>query len=145
VTASPASSASSEPSKPTERGDELDRIEHLITELVRMAPAADSAIVGELVEHLRRVGAPFAQLARSIAEVVDRVAARQVDPGIALPPLAMACATLIDGMRGALTQRELEAARYEIDTLLPLPPSALRAPAITAPDVPLTSLRVRRP
>jgi hypothetical protein len=141
--ASPASSVSSEPSEP-ERDNGLDRVERLITDLVRMAPAADAAIVGELVEHLHRVDAPFAQLARSIAEVVGRVAARQVDPGIALPPLAMACATLIDGVRGALTQRELEAARYEIDTLLPLPPSALPAPAVTAPDVPLSSLRVRR-
>ena len=52
----------------------------------------------------------------------------------------MACATLADGVRGVLGERELEAARYEIDTLLPVPDPP-RPPA--APDVPVSSLRRR--
>jgi hypothetical protein len=115
----------------------LDQIEQLITALVRTAPTADPAVVDELVEHLHRVGSP---LARSIARVVELVAEQLIDPGIALPPLAMACATLADGARGTLTDRELEAARYEIETLLPLPDRP-RVPA--APDVPLSALRKR--
>ena len=122
--------------------DGVARIEPLITELVRAAPALDPAVVRALVDALHGVPLPFAQpLARSIARVVALVAERQIDAGIALPPLAMACATLLDGVRGALTERELEAARYEIDTLLPLPGNP---PAIVAPDVPVSALRPRR-
>jgi hypothetical protein len=115
----------------------VERIEHLITELVRTAPAVDPAVVGELVECLRQVASP---LARSVARVVELVAEQLVDPGIALPPLAMACATLADGVRGALGDRELEAARYEIETLLPVPD---RPSLGSAPDVPLAALRRR--
>ena len=118
-------------------GQAVERIEQLITELVRAAPVADPAVVDELVDRLHRVGSP---LARSIARVVELVAEQLIAPGIALPPLAMACSTLADGVRGKLTVRELEAARYEIETLMPVPD---RPPAITAPDVPLSSLRKR--
>ncbi|HEU4735093.1 MAG TPA: hypothetical protein VFT22_44685, partial [Kofleriaceae bacterium] len=76
------------------------------------------------------------------ARVVELVTEQLVAPGIALPPLAMACATLVAGARGALGERELEAARYEIDTLLPLPD---RPVAIAAPDVPVSALRKRGP
>jgi hypothetical protein len=117
----------------------VDRIEQLITELVRAAPASDPAVVGELVEQLHRIGSP---LARSIARVVELVAEQLVDPGVALPPLAMACATLADGVRGVLGDRELEAARYEIDTLMPVPD---KPPALAAPHVPLSALRKRSP
>jgi hypothetical protein len=124
-----------------ERGHPLDhhlvRIEQLITLLVQRAPAADPVVVGELIEHLHRIGSP---LARSIARIVELCAEELVAPGIALPPLAMACATLADGVRGKLTDRELEAARYEIETLLPLPD---KPPPIAAPDVPLSALRKR--
>jgi hypothetical protein len=124
--------------EPTDRGL---GIEPLITQLVQSAPALDPAVVAALVEQLRGIGAP---LALAIAEVVGLVAAQGVDAGIALPPLAMACATLAAGLRGELTERELEAARYEIETLLPLP---LPAPArlAPAPDVPLSALRRRTP
>jgi hypothetical protein len=112
-------------------------IEPLITELIRAAPARPAGIVDELIEQLLRVGTP---LARTIARVVELVADDLVDPGVALPALAMACATLADGVRGVLGERELEAARYEIDTLLPVPDPP-RPPA--APDVPVSSLRRR--
>jgi len=126
-------------------------IERLITQLVREAPALDRAVADELVERLRLTGSP---LALAIARVVELVAmdlppsreggevddrklrAKRVDPGIALPPLAMACATLADP---ALGPREHEAARYEIETLLPLPDRPVR-PVLDAPDVPLSSL-----
>ena len=116
----------------------LDRIEELITELVRAAPAARPSLVDELVQALHRVGSP---LARSIARVVELVAEQLIDPGIALPALAMACATLADGVRGKLGERELEAARFEIETLMPMPD---KPPRIAAPDVPLTALRKPR-
>jgi hypothetical protein len=115
----------------------LDRIEQLITLLVQRAPAADAAVVDELIEHLHRVGSP---LARSIARVVELCAEQVVAPGVALPHLAMACATLADGVRGKLADEALEAARFEIETLLPLPG---RPPAIAAPDVPVSALRKR--
>ncbi len=63
-----------------------------------------------------------------------------VDPAIALPALAEACATLVAGIEGRVGMRELEAARYQIDTLEPVPDKP--AP-VAAPDVPLTSLRKR--
>jgi hypothetical protein len=117
--------------------DHLERIEQLITHLVQRAPIVDPAEFDDLVDRLHRVGSP---LARSIARVVELVAEQLVDPGIALPALAMACATLADGVRGALGTRELEAARYEIETLLPVPDRPAR---VGAPDVPLSSLRKR--
>ena len=114
----------------------VDRIEELITELVQRAPTADAAVVDELVAALHRIGSP---LALSIARVTELVAEQLVDPGIALPALAMACATLADGVRGKLGDRELEAARYQIDTLMPVPDR----PAVRVPDVPISSLRKR--
>lgn len=116
----------------------LDQIEQRITELVQRAPEIDAGIVDDLLQALRAVGSP---LALAIARVVELVAEHLVDPGIALPPLAMACATLAGGVRGTLGERELEAARYEIDTLQPMPDPPHR---IVMPQVPLTALR-RRP
>jgi hypothetical protein len=117
----------------------LARVEQLITQLVHTAPVADPAVTDELIAQLHRVGSP---LARSIARVIELVAEQLVDPGIALPALAMACATLADGVRGALGERELEAARYEIETLMPVPD---RPPRVSAPDVPVAALRKREP
>jgi hypothetical protein len=108
-------------------------IEQLITRLIHEAPAIDRTVVAELVRRLDADGRP---LARSISEVVTRVGT-EIDIGIALPALAMACATLCDAR---LTEREREAARFEIETLLPVPN---KAPTIAAPDVPLSSLRRR--
>lgn len=113
------------------------RFEATITELVQRAPALDAGAVEALVAELRAIGSP---LALAIARVAELVAEGLVDPGIALPPLAMACATLADGIRGRLGERELEAARFEIETLLPVPD---RTPKLAAPDVPVTALRRR--
>lgn len=106
-----------------------------ITQLVQTAPALDPAVVEALAADLRGIGSP---LALAIARVVELVGEGLVDPGIALPPLAMACATLAAGIRGTLGEPALEAARFEIETLLPLP---TQAPRIAAPDVPIASLR----
>ena len=111
-----------------------------MTSLVQQAPAIDPAAVDELCERLRQIGSP---LALSIARVLELVGEQLVDPGIALPPLAMACATLGDGIRGKLSARELEAARYEIETLMPMPDHA-RGTKIgrsdLRPDVPTANL-----
>jgi hypothetical protein len=116
----------------------VSAIEDAITKLVQSAPAIDVAIAETLVAELRRISGDRESLARSIADVLEHVLAGRIDPGIALPPLAMACSTLLDAK---LSRRELEAARYEIDTLLPLPASS--KPTLAAPDVPLTQLRRR--
>ena len=113
-------------------------IEDAITSLVQGAPAIDVAIAESLVTALRRIAGDAEPLARSVASVLEHVLAGRVDPGIALPPLAMACNTLQGALDNKLSIRELEAARYEIDTLLPLP--AADKPTITAPDVPLARL-----
>lgn len=116
----------------------LDRVEQRITQLVQIAPDTDAGVVDALIEDLRQIGAP---LALAIARVLELVAMQLVDPGIALPPLAMACATLAGGVRGTLGQRELEAARYEIDTLIPMPDPPR---AVIVPEVPVSALRRRK-
>lgn len=107
-------------------------IEALITQLVQEAPVLAAPVVGTLLAELAADGRP---LARAIALVLEHLVAGTADMAITLPPLAMACATLVDVR---LTDREREAARYEIETLLPVP--GARAPALIAPDVPLLSL-----
>jgi len=111
-------------------------IVELITRLVQEAPALDAGVTAQLVGELRANGAP---LALSIARVVELVADDLVDPGIALPALAMACGTLVDPR---LTEREREAARFEIETLLPVPEKGVR---FVVPDVPITAVKKRRP
>jgi hypothetical protein len=115
------------------------QIGRCITRLVREAPALDEAVTAELIEHLQGLGSP---LALSIARIVELVAEGLVAQGIALPHLAMSCATLADGVAGRVSERELEAARYEVDTLLPVPgaPRA-RPPVVRIPDVPDVPLR----
>jgi hypothetical protein len=114
-------------------------IEREITQLVREAPSVDESVAAALIEHLRSLGAP---LALSIARIVELVAEGLVAPGIALPHLAMSCATLAGGVAGRLSARELEAARYEVDTLLPLPdpPGGGAAVRFHVPDVPASAL-----
>jgi len=114
-------------------------IERAITTLVQQAPALDRAIAEDLVDALRATRGEPQRLALSIARIVELVIEDLVDPGIALPALAMACATLADGIRGALGARELEAARFEIETLTPMPgPPGVR---VVIPDVPVNRLK----
>ncbi|HEY5935444.1 MAG TPA: hypothetical protein VIU61_12430 [Kofleriaceae bacterium] len=109
-----------------------DVINQLATRIVQEAPVIDPVVLEELLSLLDRVGSPLAQ---SIARVYELVAAERVPAAIALPHLAMACATLCDPRS---TDREHAAAQYEIDTLLPVPPSD--RPPLAEPDVPLTKL-----
>jgi hypothetical protein len=108
----------------------MREIERCITQLVREAPLLDPSVTAELVERLRLVGSP---LALSIARIVELLEEGLVAQGVALPHLAMACATLAGGVAGKLGARALEAARYEVDTLLPVPD-------VRVPDVPLDAL-----
>jgi hypothetical protein len=118
-------------------------IEVCVTQLVREAPVVDPAVAAELIARLRTVGSP---LALAIARIVELVAEELVAPGIALPHLAMSCATLADAVAGKLSERELEAARYEVDTLLPVPDPpgrftpVVRFADVRLPDVPLGAL-----
>ena len=96
----------------------------MITQLVRDAPAIDSRVADELVLALRSIRMP---LAHSIARVLELVVEQLVDPGIALPALAMACATLVDERSD---DRVLAAAQYEIETLLPTPDPVIPATAL---------------
>lgn len=112
-------------------------IEQLITRLVQDAPQLDAQVIEQLTSELRVNGSP---LALSIARVVELVADHLIDAGIALPALAMACGTLVDAR---LTDREREAARNEIETLLPMPDGGKRFSIPAPPDVPLSSLKRR--
>ena len=115
----------------------LDRVEQRVTQLVQSAPDFAPGAIDALIDDLRRIGS---QLALAIARVLELVALQLVDPGLALPPLAMACATLVGGIRGELGERELEAARYEIDTLIPVPDPPR---VVVLPEVPVSALRRR--
>jgi hypothetical protein len=108
--------------------------ELLITRLVQEAPALDPRTLAELQRELERDGRP---LALSIARVAMLVGEQRVDPAIALPALAEAIATL------AATDdpRVLEAARYQVETLQPVP---ARPPPPLTPDVPIAAVK-RRP
>ncbi len=116
----------------------VDEIEPAITRLVQEAPARDPETLRVLQAALADIGSP---LALSIARILEYLADDLVDPGVALPALAEACATLVAGVRDGLDERSLAAARYRIDTLEPMPD---RPPAIALPDVPATSL-IREP
>lgn len=109
----------------------------LSTALVQQAPALDQGTLAQLRDELQAVGSP---LALAIARIYALVEMDVVDPAIALPALAEACATLVAGIDGRVDARVLEAARYQIDTLQPVPDQPTR---VTAPDVPLSSLRKR--
>ena len=117
--------------------ESLEQIEPQITRLVQEAPARDAATVAALLTGLREVGSPLALV---IARTLEYVDDDLVDPGIALPALAEACATLVAGVRGTVDQRVLEAATYQIATLEPMPD---RPPKIATPDVDITRLRRR--
>ena len=107
-------------------------IEEWITRLVQQAPVIDNAVVEQLRDALWANGSP---LALAIGRIVELVAEGLVNPAIALPALAEACATLV----ASSDPKVLAAAQYQIETLQPVPDR----PHIAAPDVPLTDLRKR--
>jgi hypothetical protein len=112
-------------------------LETLSTQIVQDAPAIDPKHIEAMRYELQYVGSP---LALTIGRIYELVGEGLVDPAIALPALAEACATLVAGMRGQVGESVLEAARYQIDTLTPTPDKAAR---IATPDVPLISLKRR--
>lgn len=118
----------------------MTTIETLSTALVQQAPALDAATLTELREALWEVGSP---LALSIARIYELVEMDVVDLAIALPALAEACATLAAGIAGRVGDGVLEAARYQIDTLEPVPDPPRPPDVPDGPDVPLSSLRKR--
>jgi hypothetical protein len=107
----------------------VEAIEPAITRLVQEAPVRDAATVSVLITDLRAIGSPLALV---IARTLEYLDDDLVDPGIALPALAEACATLVAGVRGQLDQRVLDAATYQIATLEPMPD---RPHKIATPDV----------
>lgn len=118
---------------------QLERIEPAITKLVHEAPARDAETVQALLLALREVGSPLALV---IARTIEYVDDDLLDPGIALPALAEACATLVAGVRGAVDQRVLDAATYQIATLEPMPD---KPPKIATPDVTVDRITKLRP
>ncbi|HEX4455720.1 MAG TPA: hypothetical protein VH143_32895 [Kofleriaceae bacterium] len=115
----------------------IDSIEPAITKLVHDAPARDAETVRDLGDALRSVGSP---LALSIARILEYVDDDLVDPGIALPAIAEACAALVDGVKHGVDPRALEAARYRIDTLEPRPDGPAISALASVPDVPASDL-----
>lgn len=124
-------------------GRALLTINRAITTLVQQAPQLDRTIADGLITELRAIDDAGAPLAGVIARVVALLLEQRCDQGIALPALAMACATLGDFTRGTLGLREVEAARYEIETLLPVPGPP--PPKLVTPDVPIIQLTRGRP
>jgi hypothetical protein len=114
-------------------------IEALSVQLVQDAPDIDGDVIAELRTALERDGSP---LALTISRIVELVHEGLVDPAISLPAIAEACATLAASSRTPLAPAVLEAARYQIDTLTPMPD---KPPRITTPDVPVIDLVRRRP
>ena len=112
----------------------LAPIEALSTQLVQDAPDLDGDVVAQLRSELERDGSP---LALTISRIVELVHEGLVDPAISLPAIAEACATLTQGQRGQVDARVLEAARYQIDTLTPMPD---QPPRTAKPDVPIADL-----
>jgi hypothetical protein len=112
-------------------------IETLSTRIVQDAPARDPELIEAIRYELMAIGSP---LALTIARIYELVAEDLVSPAIALPALAEACATLAAGLDGLVGDGVLEAARYQIDTLTPMPD---KPPRIATPDVPLAALKKR--
>jgi hypothetical protein len=116
-----------------------EKIESLAIQLVQDAPDLDGDVVAQLRTLLERDGSP---LALTISRIVELVHEGLVDPAISLPAIAEACGTLVAGNAGKLDARVLEAARYQIDTLTPMPDRP-KPPEMRPPDVPIIKL-VRR-
>jgi hypothetical protein len=86
----------------------------LISRLVHEAPELDARVIEDLRMALWADGRP---LALSIARIVEYLGEQLVDPGIALPALAEAIATL----SSSHDPKVLDAARFQVETLEPVP------------------------
>jgi chemotaxis protein histidine kinase CheA/ActR/RegA family two-component response regulator len=96
---------------------------------------------------------PVGRLALAVERVLEQILAGEVLGELALPYVASACQTLVQAFEALASPDRsgarveglpLEAARYELETLLPVPGRARTAsPAAGGPDVPLTSLKRR--
>jgi hypothetical protein len=126
--------------QPTE-AQVLDALEAALTELVRAAPGCEAG----QVERAASLAVALA-LHAAVAERADAVAlgcalehclelisTGQVDAGIALPALAMAAHSARSASDAAIA-----AARYEVETLLPVPGQPARPRR--GPEVPLSNL-----
>jgi hypothetical protein len=105
----------------------IGTLDELATRLVQTAPALDPDDVRALLDGLRANGSA---LALAIARAVELVDEQLIDAGVALPALAEACGVLVDPHSD---ERALDAARYRVDTLSPVPdgrPSAIRFDAL---------------
>ena len=115
----------------------VSSIEALATELVQEAPTLDPAVARRAA---RRAASKSARRSRCRSRASTSSSSHGlVDPAIALPALAEACATLVAGIEGTVGDRVLEAARYQIDTLTPMPNKPKNL--LVTPDVPLISLK----
>jgi hypothetical protein len=111
----------------------LSDVDALATQLVQQAPDLHADTLAALRTELERIGTP---LALSINRIVELIEEHLVDIAIALPPIAEACSVLVT----TSDARVLDAMKYQIDTLQPVPD---KPPSIAAPDVPLSSLKKR--
>ncbi|HWM86516.1 MAG TPA: hypothetical protein VNO33_11775, partial [Kofleriaceae bacterium] len=91
---------------------------------------------------------PVGRLALAVERLLDHVRAGEVQGELVLPYVASACHTLVQAFdelaspdrSGARVEGlPLEAARYELETLLPVPGQA----PVGGPDVPIASLKGR--
>jgi hypothetical protein len=109
-------------------------IDSLATQLVQQAPDLQADTLAALRTELAQIGTP---LALSISRIVELIEMQLVDIAIALPPIAEACSVLVTSSDPGV----LDAMKYQIDTLQPVPD---KPPAIGAPDVPINLVRRRR-
>jgi hypothetical protein len=135
----------------TDAGAVLDALDAALLALVQAAPDGSPAQLAGASEHALElalltaarspVGAalrdPLVDLCCAMERCLELIGEGRVDPGLALPALAMAAHTARSSFAPAIS-----AARYEIETLLPIPGQA-PAPRRSL-DVPVQSL-VRRP
>lgn len=123
-----------------------DALDAALLELVQRAPACPATLAAraaDLALELALGAAAEAQDERvrlfcALERCLELLPEGQVDPGVALPALAMAAHSATSPSAAAV-----RAAVYEVETLLPVPGAPRRAAA--GPDVPLGRLAPSRP
>jgi two-component system chemotaxis sensor kinase CheA len=140
-----------------------DALDDGIASLIPDADALERPRLGSLAGIAFRLGTSgllvgaedVARLALAIERCLDALAAGDIDPGAGLPVIASSSATLRQAIHqlanpdrsGARVEGlPLAAARYEIETLLPVPSTGKRPTVSLSPvDVPITSLIRKKP